>query len=227
MKIKKVIFILLSIVGVAVLSGCASKKQSLDDMEAQELASSAKIEIVEHKGSALEMNRLPVWMQVYVERGIPGLEQLADYDGRYCFIGERSGATLNPLITWENSYNVAQDIASSVSNSVNAKFTGSETGSPDANYGSYYETVVTTTANATYSGAHKVNDWWIKTSRADPNNKKNKIEQYTYYVLYTIDKQTLDRQVLNAINQVAVAGTTEQQRAIDNVKAAMEREGLR
>jgi hypothetical protein len=72
-----------------------------------------------------------------------------------------------------------------------------------------------------------LNDWWIKTSRADPNNKKKKIEQYTYYVLYTIDRQILDQQVLNAINQVAVSGSTEQQRAINNVRAALESEGIR
>jgi hypothetical protein len=151
MKLTKNIFILLAV--VCVLFGCASKKQSLDDIEAQELTGSGKIELIEHKGSALGINQLPVWVQVYVEKGIPGLEALADFDGQYCFVGEQSGANLNALTTWVSNYNVARDVASSVSNSVNAKFVGSETGSPQANYGSYFETVVTTTSNATYSGA--------------------------------------------------------------------------
>jgi hypothetical protein len=217
---------MLVVVCAVVLSGCASKKESLDDIKAQELKGSVKIETIEHKGSKLGINQLPVWVQTYVERGIPGLEALSDFDGQYCFVGESTGTNLNALTTWASSYNVARDMATSVSNSVDAKFVGSETGSPQANYGSYYETVVTTTANATYSGARKINDWWVLTRRTEPGSKKS-TEEYTYYVLYTIDRQSLDQQILGIMSQVSSAGNTEQQRAINNVRAAMEREGLR
>jgi hypothetical protein len=226
MKLTKNIFILLVVVCVTVLSGCASKKEKIADIKPQELTGSVNIEVVEHKGSALGINQLPVWVQRYVEQGIPGLEALADHDGQYCFVGESTGTNLNALTTWVSNYNVARDIASSVSNSVNAKFVGSETGSPQANYGSYYETVVTTTANATYSGARKVNDWWILTRRTEPGSKKS-TDEYRAFVLYIIDRQNLDQQILGIMSQVASSGSTEQQRAINNVRAAMEREGLR
>jgi hypothetical protein len=226
MKFAKNIFVLMVVVCIAALSGCASKKESLEDIKPQDLTGSVKIETIEHKGSALGINQLPVWVQVYVERGIPGLEALSDFDGQYCFVGEGTGTNLNALTTWVSNYNVARDIASSVSNSVNAKFVGSETGSPQANYGSYYETVVTTTANATYSGARKLNDWWLLTRRTEPGSKKS-TDEYRAYVLYTIDRQALDQQILGIMNQVSLAGSTEQQRAVNNVRAAMEREGLR
>jgi hypothetical protein len=230
--LKNIPIVLFVLCAVLMVSGCASKKaaeptaEAAPILEAREMTGTVRTEVLDHKGAALGINLLPVWVQVYVEKGIPGVEALPDFDGFYCFVGEGTGDNLPSLTTWVTNYNISRDIAASVSNRVNALFIGSESGSPQNTYGSYYETVVTSSANAAYSGARKINDWWIRVRRYDPDSKRKYDDEYRAYVLYTIDKQILDKQVLSMMEQVASAATSDQQRAIDNVRAIMAREGL-
>ena len=205
--------------------GCASNK----DPEPKELSGQVKTEVLEHKGSALGMNQLPVWVETYISEGILGVEQLSSYAGSYCFIGEEAGSNLDALQTWVTSFDVPGEIARNVSTRVDALFTGAASGSPDGEYGTYFENIVKTTANANYSGARKVNDWWVLTRRYDPDVKKQYTDEYRCYVLYTIEKDLLDKQVLDMLDKVAAEtqGTTDAQKsAISNVRAIMESEGF-
>lgn len=209
-----------------VFIGCASNK---DEVEPKELEGRVRTEVLEHKGSALGVNQLPVWVETYISDGILGVEKLSSYAGSYCFIGEEAGTNLDALQTWVTSFDVPGEIARNVSTRVSALFTGAASGSPDGEYGMYFENIVKTTANANYSGARKVNDWWVLTRRYDPDLKKQYTDEYRSYVLYTIEKDLLDKQVLDMIDQVAAEtqGTSDAQKsAFNNVRAIMESEGF-
>ncbi len=219
--------IVLALVGAAlVFSGCASKQ---DEPEPKELDAKVKSEVLEHKGTALGVNQLPVWVETYITEGVLAVEKLASYEGSYCFVGEESGTNIDALQSWVSSFDIPSEIAANVSTRVNALFTGAASGSPDGEYGTYFENIVKSTSSASYSGARKVNDWWVLTRRYDPDQKKKYTDEYRCYVLYTIDKDLLDQQVLEMMDKVAsdTVGTTDAQKsAFNNVRAIMESEGF-
>jgi hypothetical protein len=97
----------------AVLLGCAATgktkpKEQVADIPAQEMTDSDKTEMLEHKGTALEINQLPVWVQVYLDQGIPGLDALADYDGYNCFVAENTGTSLDVIQQWVQEFTLAR-----------------------------------------------------------------------------------------------------------------------
>ena len=222
-RIKTVVFVLLAL--SMVFAGCASNKEP----EPKELQSSVKTEVLEHKGTALGINELPVWVETYVSTGVTGLEKLSDYQGSYCFVGEETGTNLDAVQTWAATFDVSREIAAAVASRVDSLFTGAASGSPDGDYGTYFENIVKASSNANYSGARKINDWWILIRRYDPDAKKRYTDEYRVFVLYTIEKDILDDQILNMIDKVAseTVGTTyAQQTAINNVKTIMKNEGF-
>ena len=222
-RIKTVVFVLLAL--SMVFAGCASKQEP----EPKELQSSVKTEVLEHKGTALGINELPVWVETYVSTGVTGLEKLSDYQGSYCFVGEETGTNLDAVQTWAATFDVSREIAAAVASRVESLFTGAASGSPDGDYGTYFENIVKASSNANYSGARKINDWWILIRRYDPDAKKRYTDEYRVFVLYTIEKDILDDQILNMIDKVAseTVGTTDaQQTAINNVKTIMKNEGF-
>ena len=218
--------IVLALIATAlVFSGCASK----DEPEPKELEAKVKSEVLEHKGTALGVNQLPVWVETYIAEGVLAVEKLSSYEGSYCFIGEEAGTNLDALQVWVSSFDIPSEIAANVSTRVNALFTGAASGSPDGESGTYFENIVKTSSGASYSGARKVNDWWVMTRRYDPDQKKKYVDEYRCYVLYTIDKDLLDRQVLEMMDKVAtetVGATDAQKSAFNNVRAIMESEGF-
>lgn len=217
--------ILLTMASLFVFTGCASK----DEPEPKELEGIVRTEVLEHKGTALGINELPVWVDTYVSTGITGLEKLSDYQGSYCFVGEETGTNLDAVQTWAATFDVSREIAATVSSRVDSLFTGAASGSPDGDYGTYFENIVKAAANANYSGARKINDWWILLRRYDPDLRKKHTDEYRVFVLYTIEKDILDQQILDMIDRVAeeTEGTTDAQKtAISNVKKIMESEGF-
>ena len=97
--------------------GCASNK----DPEPKELEGQVKTEVLEHKGAALGVNQLPVWVETYIAEGILGVEKLSSYAGSYCFIGEEAGSNLDALQTWVTSFDVPGEIARNVSTRVDVR----------------------------------------------------------------------------------------------------------
>ena len=109
-----------------------------------------------------------------------------------------------------------------VSTRVQAKFVGAAAGSPDAEYGRYFEDVVKNVSEATFSGARKENDFWLLKRYFRADGKTVDRETYDFYVLVTIDKAILERQINDLLNGVARDAplTREQQTAVDRVKEA-------
>lgn len=223
---KKIIGFLAILLVVCLFSGCASKQA---EPEARELEGTVKTVVLEHKGTALGVNLLPVWVETYITEGVTGLEKLADYEDQYCFVAEETASNLNAGQAWVNGFDIPQDIARNVASRVDAMFTGSASGSPEGDYGTYFENIVKAASNTEYTGARKVSDWWVLVRRYDNDIRRKYTDEYRIYVLYTIEKDILDRQVLNVIEQVEkeTESTAEQSVAINNVKDILKAEGLK
>lgn len=220
----KCIKILVPVAILLLLVGCASKKEP----EAKELKGTVKTQVLEHKGTALAINELPIWVETYIQKGIPALEKMPDFTEDYCFVAEESGSNLNAVQAWVEGFNMPQLIARNISTRVEATFSGAASGSTDGAYGTYFEDVVKACSDITYSGARKQNDWWVLVRRFDEKTSKKYVDEYRSYILYTIEKDLLDIQVLDVIEDTAKASdlTEDQNAAVNKVKQLVQSEGL-
>ncbi len=203
-------------------AGCAS------DPEPKELSSRVKTEILEHKGTALGVNTLPVWVESYVSLGTKGLEKLADFSEEYCFVAEMSADNLNAAQAWLNGFEMPQVIARQISSRVESLFIGAAVGAPEDTYGTYFENVVKTTTDVTFTGAKKISDWWSYIRVYDPDIKNSFNDEYRVYVLYTMPRSLLDKQLLNELDKIQEDPnmTEAQQTAFNNVKKLVADSGL-
>ena len=220
---------MIAVCSAAVLVLCASCKTTKGaEPEARELQGTVKTEVLEHKGSSLGINELPVWVQTYVQSGLTGLEKLNDYKDMYCFVAETTSANLEAGQAWVNGFNMPQTVARNVSTRVDALFSGASSGGTEGTYGTYFENVVKTSSNTEYSGVRKINDWWVLVRRYDQNVKNKYKDEYRVYVFYTIERDLLDRQVLDVIDRTAADSkvNTDQKAAIDKVKSLIRESGL-
>jgi hypothetical protein len=209
-----------------ILSGCASKKTETQTQQPKELTGSRKPEVLQHKGSALGINELPVWVETYISQGITGLEKLPDYSGSYCFVGESQGTNLQAVQTWARNFEVTQTVGETIKSSINAKFVGSESGRSGNTYGSYFEGIVDKVSSASYSGVRRINDWWVLTRSWDANNRAS--DSYLVYVLYTTEKSLFDQQILKQVDDAIATtpATNEEKQSIANVRTILAKEGL-
>lgn len=223
---KKMMMLFASVLTVIFFfTSCASTPS---EPVAKELEGTVKSEVLEHKGSALGLNELPVWVETYILTGITGLEELPDYTGDYCFVAETSANDVNAAQAWVNGFDMPQTIARNVSTRVDGVFSGAATGSAEGAYGTYFENVVKAATEIEYSGAKKENDWWVLTRRYDTDIKSKYKDEYRAYVLYTIPRDLLDQQVLTVIDRVAQESSVDagQEAAIDKVKNLISDAGL-
>ncbi|MDR1786554.1 MAG: hypothetical protein LBR23_08885 [Spirochaetaceae bacterium] len=160
--------------------------------------------ILDHKGAALGNNDLPQWLTVYLDTGLDTeVEKLSNFKGQYCFIGTNDSTNKKFAQTWAAGADgptlIAATISTRVENVLKSTDDGSETtnaSTDEATMQRVLDNVRTTTQSATFSGARKVGDWWIQIRRYDPDDHTIvRSEEYTAYVLYTIEKKSLDRQV--------------------------------
>jgi len=217
----KKIYVAMAVALVALsVAGCASKPAVVQETKEQVPAKGPNYVVIDHKTMALG-GAIPEWLEVYMNGGgLRDIEALPKYKDVFVFVGEESGTNLNALRTWATGFSVAQDMARLVSTRVQARFAGAAAGSPDDEYGRYFENVVKTASDATYSGARKEADFWVLKRYFKDDGKTVDREVYDYYVLVTIDRETLKKQIENVLNGVKPDKplTKEQQTAVDRVK---------
>ncbi len=209
---------------VLLLSGCLSGGMN---SVAKELEGTVKSEVLEHKGSSLGLNELPIWVETYILKGITGLEKLSEYEGDYCFVAETTSSNLNAAQMWVDNFSVPQTIARNVSTRVEGVFTGAASGGADE-YGTYFESIVNTMTNTEFSGAKKENDWWLLTRRYDVDSKDTYEDSYRAFVLYTIPKELLDQQIVSVINRIETENNLNVQESAltDRVKNLIQNSGI-
>jgi len=215
--VKKTILFVSLVAAAVVVMSCGSAP----DKKADAKKIVPKFEVIEHKASAIAGD-IPEWVNTYIYDGNSGVEALAKYKDKFVFVGEDSGTNLNALRMWAQGFNVAQDLARLVSQRVQAKFAGAMAGSPDAEVGRYFENIVKNVADATITGARKDTDFWLYKRYFKDDGKTEDKVIYDYYVLVTIDKEMLKKQLDAVISGAKAAKpmTKEQTTAVDRVKEA-------
>jgi hypothetical protein len=219
---KTVKMVLMTLLAVFALAACATKEGVPADRI--ELSSDASVSTLEHKGTAIGMDKLPQWIADYYDRGLPGVEALADYRGKYCIVAQEYGSELQPLLTWVNNFNAQQQIGATIETRVVSVFKANESKVPDnADSQRSYSNSINSLVTGTYTGARKEGDWWIK-QRIAVKGQPEEI-RYTALALYTIDKKALDEQIRAEIEKLK-AGNSELAAAFDSASAQILERGL-
>jgi hypothetical protein len=205
-----------------VMAACATKTD--ESAERISLSSTANVTTLEHKGTAIGMSNLPQWIAEYYDRGVPGVESLADYQGKYCIVAQEIGSELQPLLTWVNNFNAQQQIGATIETRVVSVFKASESKVPDnADSQRKYSNSINSLVTGTYTGARKESDWWIKqliTTKGQPDETR-----YTALALYTIDQKVLDDQIATKIEELK-DGNADLTDAFDSVSTQILERGL-
>jgi hypothetical protein len=206
---------------VLVMTACATNTGA--QAERISLSSTANVTTLEHKGTAIGMDP-PQWIADYYDRGLPGVEGLTDFKGKYCIVAEEYGTERQPLMTWVNNFNAQQQIGGMIETRVVSVFKANESKVPDnADSQRKYSNSINTLITGTYTGARKEGDWWIK-ERIKTKGQPDEI-RYTALALYTIDRQVLDSQIAAKIEELK-AGNSDLAAAFDSVSTQILERGL-
>jgi hypothetical protein len=203
MKSVKVFSLLAALIAalmvIVVFAGCNSSAKPASGIK---LESTAKVETVEHKGTAFGITALPPWLSEFIQRnGTRSVEELPDYKGKYVIIGQASGSGLQQVETWAKNFDAQQQIGATIETRVASVFKAHENLLPgDADAKRRYDNAINTLVRATYTGARQEADWWLHQKITEKGKEPE--TRYTSYVLYTIDKTVLNQQISDQIKKL-------------------------
>jgi len=213
--VKKTIAIAAIVLALVAVVGCASKPPT----KAPAPVTTAKFEILQHKGTTLGVMNPPDWVQAAVN-GPKDVERLADYKDQYVVIVDVTGKSLDGVQLAAANLNATTEVSRYLSLRVKDTFAGAQVGDKDK-IETYMERAVKSVSDATFSGFSKAADWWVQLRWYKPDNTKTfDHDEYRYLALYTIDKAVLKQQLDKILSGAAAAEpmTPEKQKAIDLVQ---------
>jgi hypothetical protein len=179
-------------VALIFFAGCASSGRT------------AGIDELENKGSAIDAPT-PAWLTSYLKQGVSALQALPQYAGKYCIVGEESGVNRQFVLAWADQASAQQRIGSLLRTNIASRCQAAVNASADsgtAASGSYQQeidNIINAVVNVSYSGARREADWWSLRRRYDPDNRAVYTDEYTAYVLYTVPKEEMNRQIALAL----------------------------
>jgi len=195
MKIEKITSILFAI-AILALTGCPSGPK-------------VKIVELENKGTSVGVST-PDWIKVYIANGISRVQAQSEFRDKYCVIGEETGVNRQFVLAWADNFSAQQRIGAMLRTTIASEYQArvqaeaQSSGVTDSSlssgeYNQQIDSVINSIVNVSYSGAQREADWWSLRRRYDPDVKDAYTDEYTAYVLYTIPKAELNRQVAHAL----------------------------
>jgi len=221
MKIAKQMLTVLAAITIVTLVGCASKP---------------KVRVVEMENKGTSMNvATPDWIKTYTANGISKVQADPAFKDKYCVIGEESGVNRQFVLAWADNFSAQQRIGAmlrtTIASEYQARVQGSAqsqggattgAGSASGEYKQEIDNVINAIVNVSYSGAQREADWWSLRRRYDPDQKDVFNDEYTAYVLYTIPKAEMNRQVARALETSVKADSALYAITIDMAKQILQ-----
>jgi len=173
--------------------------------------SGPKVKVVEleNKGTAMGVST-PDWIRLYTARGISSVQAKPEFMDKYCIIGEESGVNRQFVLAWADNFSAQQRIGAMLRTTIASEYQARVKGAAQSTgglssaqstgtYEQEIDSVINSITNVSYSGAQREADWWSLRRRYDPDQKDVHSDEYAAYVLYTIPKTELNRQVAHAL----------------------------
>jgi len=173
---------------------------------------------------------IPEWVRWYIDNRVNEIEALDRFNGTYIFIGENGGNNFNALRQWANSFTAEQDLPRLITQRVEHRLVSAAALYPDDEYGEYFEFFIREVSNGEYLNAVKEQTFWLLRKvdgggGTDDNsgpqlNSDTAQERYEFFVLISIDKGILQRQIQQIMANIKtkVPATREQAAAITKIK---------
>jgi len=162
--------------------------------------------VLDQKG-ALTGGDIPDW----VNMDVGDIETLPKYKDFYVFRGEATGGSEQSAKLIASRLDADTQIARMISLRVQNLFSGAQVGD-DKTVETYMENVVKSLADAKISGWREAGSWWVQYEYT-----ATKKQEYRYYLLYTIPKDTVKQLLQDAITGQP-ADTKDKITARDRVK---------
>jgi hypothetical protein len=166
---------------------------------------------LDNKGRAVGVST-PDWIRLYAADGVTAVQ--AQFKDRYCVIGDETSTNRQFALAWADNFSAQQRIGAMLRTTIASKYqaavggssqssgganSSTAAGAGSADYRQEIDDLITTVVNVSYSGAQRDSDWWVLMRRYDPDQKDVYSDEYTAYVLYTIPKAELNRQIAQAL----------------------------
>ena len=161
---------------------------------------------LENKGSVMGVPT-PEWVKLYLGKGLSAVQAQKEYQDKYCVIGEESGTNRQFVLSWADAVSAQQRIGALLRTNIAGRYQAATTATAAAGTGAESSTrfrqeidnALNAVVNVSYSGAQREADWWSLRRRYDPGNKAVYTDEYTAYVLYTVPKAEMNRQIALAL----------------------------
>jgi hypothetical protein len=223
MKSVKVVALITALMVIVVFAGCKSTAKEAPGIR---LDSTAKVETIEHKGTAFGIKEIPPWLSEFLQRnGTRSIEALPDYKGKYVIVGQANGAGLQQVETWAKNFDAQQQIGATIRTRVASVFKAHENllpGSEDAKR--KYDNAINTLVTATYTGAKQEADWWLHEKVTEKGKEPE--TRYRSLVLYTIERSVLDQQIRDQLKKLSESDSPELNAAFDAITKQLLEKGL-
>jgi len=194
-----------------------------------------KVVELENKGTSMGLST-PDWIKTYTASGISRVQAQAEFKDKYCVIGEETGINKQFVLAWADNFSAQQRIGAMLRTNIASEYqarvqgaaqsTGganstTAAGSGSGEYRQEIDNVINAIVNVSYSGAQREADWWSLRRRYDPDQKGVYSDEYTAYVLYSIPKAEMNRQVAYALETSVKSDSALYQITIDMAKAIL------
>jgi hypothetical protein len=163
---------------------------------------------------------VPGWVEYYLDGNIAALETLEEYQDRYVFIARSRGTNFRALEQWVRGFSVELDFARLAAVRIERRFTQAASGFPDTVFGRYFEALIRAASDASWEGAVKEDDFWLKGFYQGADGNAAGGESYDFLILVTVDKTLLASQIQPLLSGVKPQApmSRDQLAAVDRVR---------
>ncbi|MDR2842903.1 MAG: hypothetical protein LBV52_06850 [Spirochaetaceae bacterium] len=149
--------------------------------------------------------QLPAWLDVYLLNGVHGVENLPAYNGKYCFVLEQSGSSLDILNRFEDSFKVGRNFTQMSFDRIFQNFIKDSNTAPDILYGSSFKKIMTIVSSSSWNKPVHENSFWLFLHWT--GNDEDMIDTYKIYILTSIEKSVFQNQFKSITNAVVADKT--------------------
>jgi hypothetical protein len=173
-------------------------------IEGEALVPRAAPRIQDYQGKAAG-GGIPEWVSRYFAGGGKEAEEMAEYQGKYLFVGENRGVSPGALGQWQEAFSPSQDFAQLAAARIEARLVGGAAGNyPDNVYGPFFETMVKSAYDAKFRGGRKEKGFWVHLvppplppagPEGEDAEEREERPLYVFLVLLSIDRADFEAQV--------------------------------
>ena len=203
---KRFILSVLTVLALGTLASCGSTLKLKGE---EPVMNTGRPEVIDYQGLALG-SEVPQWVIAIGDGSEKRVRKSLDIpNSKQIFILQNKGNDLDFLKAWTDQVDARAEIASSIEQTI-AQTVQSEMEVRQADTQEKIKAAKiysATMTNVTLNGLFKEDYYWIKTRTPKVDVAKPKLAtdynyEYTYYVVYTIDKDLYERQIKQAMDDV-------------------------